>query len=126
MVKQSKKFYSKSFKERALAAYHNSNESLLLISERLGVNRYTLHSWVYHQKNISASEKINKLAVLKSTVVNKENMSAEAMLKFIEELECQLSTEKMRSDSLSKMIDIAERDLKIDIRKKSGAKQSLK
>jgi hypothetical protein len=32
----------------------------------------------------------------------------------------------MRSESLGKMIEIAQRELKIDIEKKSGAKQSLK
>ena len=44
----------------------------------------------------------------------------------VKELEHQLSVEKIRSESLSKMIEIAERELEIDIRKKSGAKQSMK
>ena len=44
----------------------------------------------------------------------------------IRELEQQLAKEKMRSTCLDTMIDIAERELKVDIRKKSGAKQSKK
>ncbi|MDR1273111.1 MAG: hypothetical protein LBK12_01050 [Odoribacteraceae bacterium] len=44
----------------------------------------------------------------------------------IRELERALSMEKMRSECLEKMIEIAERELKIDIRKKSGAKQSTR
>jgi hypothetical protein len=41
-------------------------------------------------------------------------------------LEQQLDQERLRSLCLDKMIDIAERDLNIVIRKKSGAKQSKK
>ncbi|MDR1339839.1 MAG: hypothetical protein LBK58_07300 [Prevotellaceae bacterium] len=44
----------------------------------------------------------------------------------IMELERALSTEKMRSENLEKMMEIAERELKIDIRKKSGARQSMR
>ena len=41
----------------------------------------------------------------------------------VEQLEKDLKLEKLRSQALDKMIDIAERDLKIPIRKKSGTKQ---
>jgi transposase-like protein len=41
----------------------------------------------------------------------------------IKKLEEQLEYEKLRTLALNTMIDIAERDLKISIRKKSGAKQ---
>jgi hypothetical protein len=58
--------------------------------------------------------------------MQKESLSPENQTERIIELEHQLSLEKMRSESLSKMIEIAERELKIDIRKKSGAKQSLR
>jgi len=41
----------------------------------------------------------------------------------IKKLEQQLDHQELRADALSTMIDIAERELKISIRKKSGAKQ---
>jgi transposase-like protein len=41
----------------------------------------------------------------------------------VDQLEKDLELEKLRSRALNKMIDIAERDLKIPIRKKSGTKQ---
>jgi hypothetical protein len=50
----------------------------------------------------------------------------EAMEVHIRELEQQLAVEKMRSESMCRMTEIAGRELKIDIRKKSGARQSLK
>ena len=48
------------------------------------------------------------------------------MLARIRELESDLASEKLKNLAANKMIDIAERDLKINIRKKSGAKQSKK
>jgi hypothetical protein len=56
--------------------------------------------------------------------MNEKGLSSEQMNVRIRELEQQLSTEKMYSQCLEKMIEIAERELKIDIRKKHGAKQS--
>lgn len=41
----------------------------------------------------------------------------------VEQLEKDLEMEKLRTRALDKMIDIAERDLNIPIRKKSGTKQ---
>lgn len=41
----------------------------------------------------------------------------------VEQLEKDLEMERLRSRALDKMIDIAERDLRIPIRKKSGTKQ---
>jgi hypothetical protein len=46
------------------------------------------------------------------------------LIKRIKELERQLEDEQIRSLGLSKMIDIAEEQLKISIRKKSTTKQS--
>lgn len=48
----------------------------------------------------------------------------EALIKRIRELERQLEDEQIRAEGLSKMIDIAEEQLKITIRKKSTTKQS--
>jgi cell division septum initiation protein DivIVA len=48
----------------------------------------------------------------------------EALIKRIKELERKLEDEQIRSEGLSKMIDIAEEQLKITIRKKSSTKQS--
>jgi hypothetical protein len=58
--------------------------------------------------------------------MEKQELSPEKIQARIQELERALATEKMRSQCLDKMIEIAERNFKIDIRKKSGAKQSLR
>jgi transposase-like protein len=129
MVRRAKKYYSEELKDRALAAYRNSNESVSMVALRFGINRDTFNSWVHRKIRTVSSKKSDKLADLKSVAMHQKEKtpeSAESMLERIEKLEHQLSLEKIRSDSLSKMIEIAERELKIDIRKKVGAKQSLR
>ena len=118
MVNREKRFYSEEFKERALTAYRNSNESMSKIALRFGISRDTFSSWVYRRRTALSSPKSATLAGLNSTSMKAQSLSPEAMEARIIELEHQLLIEKMRSEGLSKMIEIAERDLQIDIRKK--------
>lgn len=60
----------------------------------------------------------------KSSIMQHEKSSKKDLIKRLKELERELEDEKIRSEGLSKMIDIAEDQLKITIRKKSGTKQS--
>jgi transposase-like protein len=126
MVKRERKFYSEAFKERVLASYYNSNESVSMVASRFDVSRDTVSSWVYRKRTASESKKRVKLAPSGSDFMKREELSPEAKEARIRELEVALSKEKMRSECLEKMIEIAERELKIDIRKKSGAKQSMR
>jgi hypothetical protein len=52
-----------------------------------------------------------------------EEQSTEALQQKIAALEKQLEWEKLRSEALDTMINIAEKDLNIPIRKKPGAQQ---
>lgn len=54
---------------------------------------------------------------------SKKSLKEEALEVKIRALEKDLAYEKLRTEALSTMIDIAEQDLKISIRKKSGTKQ---
>ena len=129
MVRREKKFHSKEFKERVLASYYNSNESLAMTALRFQVKKETVGSWVYRKRTneVSYSAKSVKFAESETNLMGKKKeLPPEKMEARIEELEQQLAEEKMRTACLDKMIEIAERELKIDIRKKSGAKQSLR
>ena len=57
-------------------------------------------------------------------IMDYKKSDKEALIKRIRELERKLEDEQIRSEGLSKMIDIAEEQLKITIRKKSATKQS--
>jgi len=126
MVMKKINFYSEDFKDQAVKAYSLSNESLKAVAQRLGISRFTLQDWVYHRGKSSKRKKMSILAASNSLVLEKEDLSPSELKALVLQLEKDLSLEKMRSESLSKMIEIAEREFKISIRKKSGAKQSLK
>ena len=128
-MSRTRRFYTEDFKECVLVAYNSSDESAAEIALRFHVSLDTVKSWVYRKRTqmLSSSVKSVKFAASETTHMEKgKELPPEAMEVHIRELEQQLAVEKMRAESLNKMIDIAERELKIDIRKKSGAKQSLR
>ena len=68
---------------------------------------------------------VRKISKTKSDAQASDSQNGvnQGLLKRIEELEEALEYEKLRSLAYSTMIDIAEEDFKIEIRKKDGAKQ---
>ena len=58
--------------------------------------------------------------------VDYKKLSKEELIKKLKQMERALEDEQLRAEGYSKMIDIAEEQLKIEIRKKSDAKQSKK
>ena len=58
-----------------------------------------------------------------SIMSSKERSDNKALEKRVQELEKQLELAKMKNVALNTMIDIAEQDYKLEIRKKSGPKQ---
>jgi len=58
--------------------------------------------------------------------MKQEELSPEELQKRIKELEKALEDATLKADAYSTMIDIAEKELKINIRKKSATKQSKK
>ena len=128
-MSRERRYYTEEFKEQVLAAYNSSDESASEIARRFRVNQETVKSWVYRKRTLSSfysAESVKFAETGTNRMEKKKKLSPEEMEACIRELEQQLAVEKMRSESLSKMIEIAERELKIDIRKKSGAKQSMR
>jgi transposase len=112
-----------------LAVYAYSDESASEIAHRFQVNLDTVKSWVYRKRTIiplCSSESVNFDESETNRMGKNKKLLPEEMEVRIKELEQQLAIEKMRSESLGKMIEIAKRELKINIRKKSGARQSFR
>jgi transposase-like protein len=127
-MSRERRFYTEEFKEKVLCAYNSSDESASEIARRFQINHDTVKSWVYRKRTVASydSAKSVKFAESETNWMEKDKkLSPEAMEARIRELEQQLSVEKMRSESMCRMPEIAGREFKIDIRKKSGAKQSL-
>jgi len=123
MVRRERKFYSKEFRERVLAIYYGSEESAALIAQRFEVNLETLNSWI---KRYSKQHKVCSFEKTDKQEVKKENPTSKELEQRIKQLEKQLEQEQMFAICLDKMIEIAERELNVNIRKKSGVKQSKK
>lgn len=75
---------------------------------------------IFKQWQIKYSDEIHLSLQMMSA---KERTDHKALEKRIKELEKQLERAKMKNVALNTMIDIAENDYKLEIRKKSGPKQ---
>lgn len=83
----------------------------------------TLYRWIeQYKKQVT----ISNLQVMDATTPSAENKNAdqnEDLVKKNQELQAALEMAKLKITALEVMIDIAESELNIDIRKKSGTKQ---
>ncbi len=81
-----------------------------------------IYRWMRKFGLSKPSEKPNKLDQFMAKEKQKSILEQELELK-IKKLEEDLKREQFRTKALNTMIEIAERELKVDIRKKSGAKR---
>ena len=118
-------------KTQIIQEYLTQGGGFRKLGQKYGISRTTICKWVMiHQgiHNLPLTEKQQQYSVYSmSNKYNKlnseEQQSAEVLQQKIAALEKQLEWEKLRTEALNIMIDIAEKDLHISIRKKSGAQQ---
>ena len=114
--------YSEEFKQKILRAIIEDGLMPTEIVRRFGVkNESTVRNWInkYNQNLLSLPEK-------QVNTSDMQELSKEELEKKVKDLEKQLFYEKMKSEAFDTMINIAERELKISIRKKLNSKQSKK
>jgi len=121
-------------KQQAITEYLTQGTGYRKLAAKYGVSRTTINKWVMiHQgiHNIPPTEKQQKY-YLSGMNSKPENTSAgefsnqKELQQKIALLEKQLAWEKLRADALDTMINIAEKQLDISIRKKRGSQQSEK
>ena len=87
----------------------------------------TIPRWVKQYKNQSVGGNLHSMnapnSIPNSTNAEEQEGNSEGLKKTNQELEAALRMAKLKITALETMIDIAESDLNIDIRKKSGTKQ---
>lgn len=120
-------------RKEAVREYLEEGIPYRALAEKYGVNRTTINRWVLvhqgihdlprSQKQVSYDLQQKTLGKKSKQVVAEHQSELE---KKVELLEKQLEWEKLRSLALDTMINVAERELQIDIRKKPGTKQSGK
>ena len=121
-------------KQQAITEYLTQGTGYRKLAAKYGVSRTTINKWVMiHQgiHNIPPTEKQQKY-YLSGMNSKPENTSAgefsnqQELQQKIALLEKQLAWEKLRVEALDTMINIAEKQLDISIRKKPGSQQSEK
>jgi transposase len=116
--------YSEEFKLTVLRDYYESGDSLRSTAQKWGLSCYNLIKvWSQHypieSKSLSLSRKQIDEIMKKHTPKTKD----EELDLRIKELEKALEYEKLKSLAYSTMIDIAEKEFNIPIRKKPGTRQ---
>ena len=126
-----KRVYTRDFQRMVAKAYYTSDKSMAKVGKEFKVKTGTVYRWTQRYKYEFSNERSirQEISTFKSVpntepAMKKPKLTPDQMEQRIQELEAQLKQEQMRSTVLDKIIDLAEQDLKISIRKKSGAKQS--
>jgi len=121
-------------KQQCITEYLTQGTGYRKLAAKYGVSRTTINKWVMiHQgiHNLPVTEKQLKYSnsSMNSSpkkATDNDPQSASALQQKIAALEKQLQWEKLRADALDTMINIAEKQLDIVIRKKPGTQQSKK
>lgn len=119
-------------KEQVIKEYLVDGMTYQRLSEKYGLTRFTISKWVMvyqelHNLPRTAKQKTHDLQQMAiKGIPNKAKEEQTDAAQKIALLEKQLAWEKMKAAALDKMIDIAEKDLNIEIRKKPGTEQSMK
>ena len=118
-------------KTQVIQEYLAGGTSYRQLSAKYGMSRDVINKWVMIYQgihNLPLTKKQQQYSVYsmnnKHNKLNlEEQQSAEALQQKIVILEKQLEWEKLRVEALDTMINLAEKDLHISIRKKPGAQQ---
>lgn len=106
-------------KESIIAEYLAGKTSYRKLSARYGFGFKTIQRWV-----IGYQGRMKKSVVKKITEKGEEAFSEPAFSTDVKQLQAELRKAQILNKVLNEMIDIAEQELKVSIRKKSGTKRS--
>ena len=102
-------------KEEIISEYLSGISTYRRLAEKYGISPGTSHKWV-KESEAMALKKVIKTNL--SDLTGEEPVPTD-----IKQLQAELHKARLHNKLLNAMIDIAEEQLKIDIRKKSGTRQ---
>lgn len=124
MERQPYQRYEESYKLKVVTYYFEHGEDRKSTLEEFGIDHANLRDWLRRyprkEKVVSLLSQIEKEMAKSYKQLPVDAVSAQVEY---ERLQRELELEKLKTKALETMIDIAESDLKVPIRKKSGAKQ---
>lgn len=112
---------TKSEKESIITEKLTSGISYRELSEKYGVSFQTIHQWVQNYQGIMRS-RTRKRAEKRKKKEKSSPPASEKLLSEVELLKEELRKSRLLNEVLNEVINTAEEELKISIRKKSGAK----
>jgi len=122
-MKKKLNHYTDEFKLEVLQEYLNSGASYSEIQHKYGIrSNSSISDWMRKFGLKTPAQGQNELQNAMKEQIGRTPLERELELK-VKKLEKELEHERLRTLALNTMIDIAERDLKIKVRKNSGAKQ---
>ena len=115
-------------KQQYITEYLTQGTGYRQLAKKYGISRTTINKWVMIHQGIHNLPLTKKQVQYNSSAMNSPKLkppdgqpkNTEALQQKITMLEKQLQWEKLRADALDTMINIAEKQLDITIRKKSG------
>jgi transposase-like protein len=114
--------YPLSFREEVALDYVRGDLSAAQVAVKYSLpSKHTVKNWV---RALQKSGDIGPSTPIELPMTEQEKRESDAKDRRIKELERLLEDERLRSLAYSTMIDVAEEELGVPIRKKSGPKQS--
>ena len=122
-MKRRSKHFTDEFRYQVVQEYLETDQSQLDLLRKYGIKgSSSILNWM--RKFGLEQNQTDQIEIQRTMAKETEKTPHEQELeKKVKELERLLEHEKLRTMALNTMIDIAERELKISIRKKSGAKR---
>ena len=120
--------YDKLVRQSIIDEYLVGGISFRKLGKKYGISNMTVNRWIWEYRCCVDNELLETKAA-NLQVMKEENPADQHVLPLAEQiklLQKQLAQEQLHNRLLTAMIDIAEEELKIPIRKKYGTKQSKK
>ena len=115
--------YSERFKRKVIEEYLNTGVPKMDLLRKYGIKTKSgIQRWMKKLGYVDNNPKVKFTVITLPTVAKIDSNSNEELQKRIKELERQLENEKLRSEAYARMIEKAEKELKISIKKKSGTR----
>lgn len=115
--------YNDAEKLQIIEEYMSSGESMETFQVKYGMGQCTLSRWMTNF-GLSNTSQRQYIEMKKKLPESPEKTLRERTLEArLAQLEKELKAEKLKTEAANAMIDVAEEELGIDIRKKAGAKQ---
>jgi transposase-like protein len=115
---KSKRVYSEDFKLKIVKFYETGEYSVPEMEKIYNISNVSIYNWIY--KYSTYNKKSVKVVEFKDSEMNK----IKEMYSRIAELERALGQKQMNIDYLEKMIDLAQQEYDIDIKKNSNTQHS--